>query len=74
MQSKLNYIQDVSARIKKNNIQISNDKSELNDKIIDLKKKMEIKEMSDKYSDNLRKELYKRNVSINNKYQDILKY
>ena len=74
LQSKLSYIQDVSTRIKRNNIQISNDISELNEKIADLKKFMEIKEISDKYSDNLRKELYKRNNEINNKYKEILTY
>ena len=72
LQSKINYTRDVSSRIKKNNIQISADKDELSEKIADLKKYMERKELTDKYSDNLRKELYKRNTEINNKYKSIL--
>jgi hypothetical protein len=69
---KINYIQDVSTRIKRNNSQISADKSELNNKILELKKIMERKEITDRFSDNLRKELYKRNTEINNKYKEIL--
>jgi hypothetical protein len=69
---KINYIQDVSTRIKRNNSQISVDKSELNNKILELKKIMERKEITDRFSDNLRKELYKRNTEINNKYKEIL--
>ena len=72
LQSKISYIKDVSTRIKRNNTQISLDKSELSDKIVELKKIMERKEITDKFSDNLRKELFKRNTEINNKYKEIL--
>ena len=70
--SKINYFQEVSARIKRNNNQINIDKSELSEKMVELKKLMEKREITDKFSDNLRKELYKRNSEINNKYKEIL--
>ena len=74
IQSKINYTLDVSSRIKRNNKQINADKLELKEKILELKKIMERKEISDKFSDNLRKELYKRNEEINNKYKEILEF
>ena len=70
---KISYIQDTSTRIKKNNSQISIENLDLTNKIAELKKTMEIKEMTDKFSDNLRKELYKRNKEINNKYKEMVK-
>ena len=72
LQSKIKYLEDVSKRIKINNNQITSDKKEFSNKIIELKKMMEQKEISDKFSENIRKELYKVNDKINNKYKDIL--
>ena len=72
LQSKINYSLDVSARIKKNNTQIKADKNELIEKIAELKKYMERKELTDKFSDNIRKQLYKKNIEINDNYKFIL--
>ena len=72
LQSKINYLEDVSKRIKNNNIQIEADKNQLKEKIVELKKSMEQKEISDKFSEGIRKQLYKKNTSINNEYKNVL--
>ena len=72
LQSKINYLEDVSKRIKNNNIQIEADKNKIKERIADLKKYMEQKEISGKFSEGIRKQLYKRNTSINNEYKNVL--
>lgn len=72
LQSKINYLEDVSKRIKNNNIQIEADKNKIKERIAELKKYMEQKEISDKFSEGIRKQLYKRNTSINNEYKNVL--
>ena len=72
LQSKIIYLEDVSKRIKNNNIQIEADKNKIKERIEQLKKFMEQKEISDKFSEGIRKQLYKRNTSINNEYKSVL--
>ena len=70
--SKVNYIEDLSKRLKANNTQIDADKKQLSEKIVELTKYMEQKEISDKFSEGIRKQLYKKNTSINNEYKSVL--
>ena len=72
-QSRVNYLEETSQRIKDQNNLINKDTKNLSEKIIELKKILENNKITGTYEEKLRKELYKKNTEINTKYKDIMK-
>ena len=73
LQSRVNFLEETSQRIREQNNSIDKDTKNLSEKIIELKKILENNKITSTYEEKLRKELYKKNTEINIKYKDIMK-
>ena len=73
LQRRVVYSEENSRIIKDQNNKIEVETKNLKEKIIELKKIIENKKLTNKFEEKLRKELYKKNTEINNKYKEIIK-
>ena len=73
LQRRVVYSEENSRIIKDQNNKVEAETKNLKEKIIELKKIIENKKLTNKFEEKLRKELYKKNTEINNKYKEIIK-
>ena len=73
LQRRVVYSEENSRIIKDQNNKIEAETKNLKEKIIELKKIIENKKLTNEFEEKLRKELYKKNTEINNKYKEIIK-
>ena len=73
LQRRVVYSEENSRIIKDQNNKIEAETKNLKEKIIEVKKIIENKKLTNEFEEKLRKELYKKNTEINNKYKDIIK-
>ena len=73
LQRRVVYSEENSRIIKDQNNKVEAETKNLKEKIIELKKIIENKKLTNEFEEKLRKELYKKNTEINNKYKEIIK-
>ena len=73
LQYKVNNYEETTYRIKEQNKIINIDINNLKQKIKEIKKIIKNQKITNEFEEKLRKELYKKNQEINNKYKDIIK-